>query len=215
MLNWTAIIITLISGFTVSILGGIIVQHYKKRFIDANPDSPLPFIKGMKAQGMYKYLEGDWNEYHVTKDIYLEKEPYWLRDRWHIEVRDGFRIKGLLQSPSSEDNRDYPLVGEIRQGRLIITGSSMQTPQDYFTVIFPEITVEGRDEPIVGTMMAFDYQDMFYVSPTILSRDPLSLERLNEIVKILLDSPNKPINHYRVSGSVKILRPHENDKEKI
>lgn len=199
MLNMNTFLITILGGVIVGVLVHLIRIYILER------ESPLPFVGRSKVRGVYKYIEGDWYEYHITRNIYISSETYWLMDKWKVKVRDGFRIKGLLKSPSSQDFRDYPFVGEIREGRLIITGSSAQTPQDYFTAIFPEITIVGKEEPIVGTMMAFDYQDKFYISPMILSRFPLDLDRLNEIVKITLESSNKPINQYRVHGGVKKL----------
>ncbi len=184
----------LLIGLLMSIIAGVTVQLIRKYLLERQ--SPLPFLPGIKAQGSYKYLEGTWYQYHITRNTYLnDGEPCWSSDIWNIKVKDGFRVSGNLKVRASQETGEYRIVGEIREGRLLITGNAHGAPQDFFTAIFPDLVIIGSHDPMIGTMMAFDYQGDFYVSPMILHhKKDLTPDELNELMT-KYDHPENPISY--------------------
>ena len=142
--------------------------------------SPLAKVPRTMLRHAFQYLDGDWKEYHITNDTLLHASgPYWLQDTWKMKVRSGNTISGTLEIPRPGEVAEYRLLGEIRMGGLIITGSSVQDPLDFFTVIFPELIGKGQ-HPLVGTMTAYDWNGKLYTGPMILSRSDMSLDKLTE-----------------------------------
>ena len=177
----------------VEVVGGVIVVMITSvaSFVAGRlrrTETPLPEIPGAAPQQAYRYLKGEWYEYHITRDPHLHpKGPYWLQDRWNLEVKNGWRVSGILEipRPSEREVAKYKLLGEIRMGRMVITGASVQDPSDFFAVIFPNLMGKGQ-HPIVGTMTAFDWQGKFYTGPMVLSRSPMNLNELAEVVSVAL-----------------------------
>jgi hypothetical protein len=186
----------LLIGLIITIIGGVTVQVIRKYWLDRERQSPLPFLPGMKAQGSYKYLEGVWYQYHITRNTYLNNgEPCWSSDVWNIKIKDGFRVSGTLNVRTTQEPGKYTFVGEIREGRLLITGNAREAPQDFFTAIFPDLIIIGSHDPMIGTMMAFDYQGDFYVSPMILHhKKDLTPDDLNDLMT-KYDRPEHPISY--------------------
>ena len=107
-------------ALVVAILAGIVVQLIRMYVLER--DSPLPIAPRTRIRGAYTYLNGVWYEYHITRNVHRNLEPYWLRDTWNISVKHGHKVRGRLESPAPQESREYKLVGEIREGRMIITG---------------------------------------------------------------------------------------------
>jgi hypothetical protein len=145
-------------------------------------ESPLPRIPGAAPQYAYQYLNGTWHEYHITRDRYLHPNgPYWLKDVWTLQVKKGRHISGMLEIPRPGEVAKYKLLGEIRQGRMIITGASVQDPSDFFTAVFPNLIGKGQ-HPIVGTITAFDWNGELYTGPMVLSGSEMSLDELTKVI---------------------------------
>lgn len=187
----------LLLSFIVTVMAGLTVQFIRYYLLERQ--SPLPFFPGIKAQGSYQYLAGTWYQHHITRNSYINNgEPCWSSDIWEIKVKDGFRVSGVLKVQTTHQANEYYLVGEIREGRLLITGSAREAPQDFFTAIFPDLVVLARHDPMIGTMMAFDYQGDFYISPMILHKTPnLDANTLNRFMRQYAH-PEKPIDYINI-----------------
>ncbi len=158
---------------------------YLMRVYILERETPLPFIR-QKNKSAYQHLNKTWFQYHVTRNNHRSSNPFWVRDVMKLRVKRGTYVRGELLFPAPGEIYAYKTVGEIRQGRLIITGRSERNPEDFFTAIFPDLTVQDEKDTIVGTMLAFDFQNSLYVGPMILSQlGNLSVNKLNEIVATL------------------------------
>jgi len=182
------LVIEIIGGLTVVAITSLASFIAGKTFFKT--DSPLPPILRPASSDAYQYLNGSWYEYHITQDPYLYSgKPYWLKDVWRLQVKDGYHISGILEIPRPGEIAKYKLLGEIRQSRMVITGSSIQDPSDFFTAIFPKL----KDQhPIVGTMLAFDWDYVFYTGPVMLSN--LEMDDLDELAKTVATA--KPKHFY-------------------
>lgn len=137
----------------------------------------------------YTELEGKWHEYHLTRG---NKGLVWLcGGECNLDMK-GHHIKGshTLIHPEGQGLLNYKIVGEIRNGKLILTENCTKTPTEFFTVIYPNLL---SNEILVGIWTGFDWEQKGISGPMILSRKKINKKDMQDSIKI------KEIKNYLIT----------------
>lgn len=141
-----------------------------------------------KEPNYYSQIGGDWHEYHLTNG---RKGLVWLcGGKCNLKI-EKYHVKGNheLVHPEGESNLDYKIVGEIRNGRLILTENCTKIPTEFFIAIYPNLL---SHEKLIGIWAGFDWEQKIISGPMILSRKKIDKSKINEIIK------NNKIKNYLV-----------------
>lgn len=175
-------IIQFLAGVAVFIASALVSFLAGRYFYKS--DSPLPRIPAIGRSQPFHFLEGCWHGYHITKDLFFDpRGSFWVQSKWDLRITKRQEISGTLKNPRRGEAAECKLFGEVRAGRtLIMTGANIQDPTDIFTLVFPELIGKGF-VPVVGVILAFDWNGRFYVGPIILSKNPMTLDEIKAAIE--------------------------------
>lgn len=142
----------------------------------------------LKEPNYYDQMGGMWYEYHLTRG---KGGLVWLcGGECNLKIGKHY-VKGnhSLIHPEGDGTLDYQIVGEIRNGRLILTANCIKTPTEFFTAIYPNLLSK---EKLMGIWMGFDWEQKAIGGPMILSRKKINKHVIDNIIK------NKEIEHYLI-----------------
>ena len=132
-------------------------------------------------------VAGKWYSYYLTRDSMTGPRPIWVESRDDIHVSPFGRLRGTSQGQHGKP-MTYQLSGTIRGSVLRIVFRNRDAHESQGSVLYPNLL--GRDV-LVGILIGEDFDQQWYASPSIMSREPLTDERLSELARqIRINRPN-------------------------
>ena len=173
------ILIQVIAGITIILLSGSVGLLVRNNFF--RQIRVLPRGSGKADKRSYSHLNGDWHLYFVTRGASTKDEPFWVHGHTNIQVRRNNQVTGkthIFDHPVSD--LDYRLQGEIRFGRMILTDTCLQDETEYATLLFTNLR---SSNVLIGIWTGFDNDVHAIAAPSVMSRDELSRDQLNEMIR--------------------------------
>jgi predicted amidohydrolase len=134
--------------------------------------------KTIKGHGPYSHLEGNWHQYHITKDRAIN-DPFWAHNEEFIRIKHN-RIEGrCINAPNPKADLTYTISGQIEAGKMLLVYACHQEPRDCLHAMYLNLL---SDKILAGIWLGVDFDMEPFSGPIILSREELTVEDLNRIV---------------------------------
>jgi hypothetical protein len=126
----------------------------------------------------YKYLEGDWHQYHLTRDSRREPPVFWTTHSETFQVTSFGRVRGKSEGKYTLA-LDYKIKGNIRQHVMRLRLINQNARELPVGIAYPRLLAA---DVIVGFWVGHSYDEQMCAGPIVLSRSPLSADALATVV---------------------------------
>jgi len=172
------ILIQVIGGIIVVAISGVVGFLIKSKFFQHK--FILPAIKQEGEKENYKHLNGKWHLYWLSYAPSNLSEPFWMQGLQELHIDKNF-VTGTTQFVGHPVlSLHSNLQGEIRAGKMIILDVCIEDKTEFASVIYPNLRSSTL---LVGIWNGLDNLLRPIAAPTILSREELSDEELNDVLK--------------------------------
>jgi hypothetical protein len=174
-LSLRVLVIQIAAGVVVAILsgsGGYLIRKSLVKETKVLPEAP----NLIEETSSYVHLNGNWHFYWISYQSSNNTEPHWFHGTQIFQISKN-RVEGL---GVHDDDRHYKLQGEIRNGRMITTDTSLEDETDFATVFYPNLR---SNTCLVGIWTGFDHLLRPISAPVILCKKEMSKDELNSALK--------------------------------
>lgn len=186
------VLVQVIGGIIVAVISAVVGFLIKSKFFQHK--FILPVVQQQREKESYKHLNGKWHLYWLSYVPSNPSDPFWMHGLQELQVDRNF-VTGTTQFVGHPVlSLHSNLQGEIRAGRMIILDVCVEDETEFASVIYPNLR---SNTLLVGIWNGLDNLLRPSAAPTILSRDELSEEELNGILRHTLISITPP-GEYKV-----------------
>jgi hypothetical protein len=175
------------SGIGASLIAGTILWGVTHR-------DEVGFL--VSARRRRAQVRGSWHSYHLSRDSLASPRPIWVEHRDDIRVDLFGRLHGRSRAQYGKE-MTYRIFGAIRGPALRVYLKNQDVHEAPASVLYPNLL--GGDV-LVGIIVGEDFDRQWYASPSVMSKQPLSQERLTALTRNL--RINRPPQRRRATDVV-------------
>ncbi len=136
----------------------------------------------VRDRRLNSHLNGDWIQYHVTRDSRISHRPIWVAHLEYLRITRFGRVKGRSKGDHST-SLSYEFSGTVRNGVMRHRFHNITAPEEDIMVCYPNLL---SGDLLLGMWIGQDFDKSWATGHIVLSRTPRSTKELGRLYNLAI-----------------------------